>query len=129
MKTITLILVLAFSLTSINCNNHAAEVKAFANQRSEVVLQMCETIDANPTEAGIDEARKIFDARKADLKTKWDALQKAKLDLYASKPILDAEIFDNKMWDDVRSKNIMKIYPINKKFYALKSDFDATFKN
>lgn len=128
MKTITLVLVLAFCLVSIGCNNHAAEVTAFANERSEVVAQMCQTIEANPTEAGIDEARKIFNARKADLKAKWDAVQKANLDLNAKLPIMKAESFDIELWLNVYDKNVMKLYPIQEKFYALKSDFDATFK-
>ena len=128
MKTITLLLVLAFCLASISCNNHTAEVTAFANERSEVNAKMCQTIEANPTEAGIDEARKIFDARKTDLKAKWVAIQKANLDLNAKKPILDAQIFDSELWLKVYDKNAMKLYPIQEKFWALKADFDATFK-
>ena len=128
MKTITLLLVLALCLVSISCKNHAAEVTAFANEKSEVVTQMSQKIEANPTEAGIDEARKIFDARKTDLKAKWVVIQKANLDLNAKRPIMDAESFDNKLWLNVYDKNAVKLFPIKEKFYALKTDFDATFK-
>jgi hypothetical protein len=125
MKTITLLLVLAFCLVFVSCNNHTAEVTAFANERSEVVAQMCQTINANPSEAGIDQARKIFDERKPGLQTKWDAIKKANLGLNAMKPILDAQVSDHKMWDDVREKNIERILPIQKKFYSLVNDFNA----
>jgi hypothetical protein len=132
MKTITLLLVLAFCLVSTGCNRHTEEVKTFINGRSEVVAQMCTRMDASPNAAGIGEARKIFEARKADLKAKWDAIHKANIsfDLYAT--ILKSSVFDDKMFHAVREKNAFKTSSwdkaVEEKFYALKTDFDSTFK-
>ncbi len=109
MKTITLLLVLAFCLVSIGCNRHAEEVKTFINERSEVVAQMCTKLDASPNAAGIDEARNIFDARKADLKAKWDAIQKANISFDLSTKIDEGKVFDNNMFDAVQKKNAFKM--------------------
>lgn len=132
MKTITLLLVLAFCLVSIGCNRHAKEVETFINERSEVVAQMCTKMDASPNAAGIDEARKIFDARKADLKAKWDAIQKANINFDLNTKIDQGEVFDNDMFTAVRDKNAFKVPSwdggVEKKFYTLMADFDAPFK-
>ena len=132
MKTITLLLVLAFCLVSIGCNRHAEEVKTFINERSEVVAQMCTRMDASPNAAGMDEARKIFDARKADLKAKWDAIQKAKISFDLNTTILKSSSFDDNMFAAVREKNAFKTSSwdseVDKNFYALHTDFDSTFK-
>jgi|SRR5215212_1656936 len=142
MKTITLLLVLAFCLVSIGCNRHTEEVKTFINARSEVVAQMCTKLDASPNAAGIDEARKIFDARKADLNAKWDAIQKANISFDLKTTIMKSDVFDDNMFAAVREKNAFKTSydkagipkgvswdkAVEEKFYALKTDFDSTFK-
>jgi len=142
MKTITLLLVLAFCLVSTGCNRHTEEVKTFINGRSEVVAQMCTRMDASPNAAGIGEARKIFEARKADLKTKWDAIQKANISFDLKTTILKSSMFDNNMFSAVREKNAFKTSydesgvskgvswdkAVEEKFYALITDFDSTFK-
>jgi outer membrane murein-binding lipoprotein Lpp len=40
--------------------------------------EMVKKIDASPTAAGVDEAQKLFDARKPDLKSKWDGIKGAR---------------------------------------------------
>jgi len=66
------------------------------------------------------------------LKAKWDAIQKANIsfDLYAT--ILKSSVFDNNMFFAVREKNAFKTSSwdkaVEEKFYALKTDFDSTFK-
>jgi uncharacterized protein YabN with tetrapyrrole methylase and pyrophosphatase domain len=142
MKTITLLLVLAFCLVSIGCNRHTEEVKTFINERSEVVAQMCTRMDASPNAAGIDDARKTFDARKADLKAKWDAIKKANVSFDLNTTIMKSNVFDNNMLAAIREKNAFQMSydkagipkgvswdkGVEEKFYALLKDFHSTFE-
>ena len=93
---------------------------------------MCTRMDASPNAAGIGEARKIFEARKADLKAKWDAIQKANIGFDLKTTILKSSVFDNNMFHAVREKNAFKTSSwdkaVEEKFYSLKTDFDSTFK-
>ena len=80
MKTVTLLLVLAFCLTFIGCgriHGPVEEVNAFADEKEEVLSQMGKKLEANPTEAGVDEARKVFEAKKDSLKAKKEAIKTA----------------------------------------------------
>lgn len=80
MKKVTLLLVLAFCLTFIGCGRiygPVEEVKAFADETEEVISEMGKKLEANPTEAGVDEARKILDAKKESLKAKKEAISAA----------------------------------------------------
>ena len=76
-KTGTLLLVMAFCLV-IGCGRVYGPVelaKAFAEEKEEVITQMGKKLEANPTEAGVDEARKVFEAKKESLKAKRDAIK------------------------------------------------------
>ena len=80
MKNTTLLLVFAFCLALIGCKQiygPVEEVKAFADEKEEVLSQMAKTLDANPTEVGLEEARKIFEAKKESLKAKKAAIKAA----------------------------------------------------
>jgi hypothetical protein len=63
----TLLLVSAFCLVSAGCSGPVEEVKAFINAKDDLILQISKKLEANPTEAGVDEARKVFEAKKEDL--------------------------------------------------------------
>lgn len=80
MKRIKLLLVFAFCLTLIGCgriNGPVEEVKAFADEKEEVLSQMGKKLEGNPTEAGVDDARQEFEAKKESLKTKKEAIKAA----------------------------------------------------
>src|SRR4028118_1769506 len=80
MKTITLLLVLAFCLMFIACGRiqgPVEQVKAFADEKEDVISQMGKKLEANPTEAGVDETRKVFEAKKDSLKAKKEAIKAA----------------------------------------------------
>jgi len=80
MKRIKLLLGFAFCLTLIGCGRiqgPVEEVKVFADEKEEVLLQMGKKLEANPTEAGVDEARKVFEAKKDSLKAKKEAIKAA----------------------------------------------------
>lgn len=76
MKKITVFLLLIFCLGMTGCSKDA-EIEAFIKEMDGVTKDIVSKIDANPTAAGVDEAQKAFDARKADLKSKWDAIKDA----------------------------------------------------
>jgi hypothetical protein len=79
-KTITLLLIFAFCLTLIGCGRiygPVKEAKALADEKEDVLTQMSRTLETNPTEAGVDEARKVFEAHKESLKAKRDAVKAA----------------------------------------------------
>ena len=52
-------------------------MNAFADEKEAVLTEMSKKIAANPTEAGIDEARKVFEAKKDSIKTKKDDIKAA----------------------------------------------------
>lgn len=131
MKTITLLLVLASCLVAVGCNRHSKEVNTFITERSEVLGQMLDKIDASPNQAGIDEARKIFDARKADLKAKWDAIPRGHLSSDDALDMAKSNSSDINLWISVQQKSAHQKQwdnAVDKKFYALQEDFDSTFK-
>ena len=75
-RIFSLLLVSAFCLIFVGCGRiygPTEEVKAFADEKEEVVVQIGKKLDANPTEAGIDEARKILAGKKDSLKAKKQA--------------------------------------------------------
>lgn len=80
MKKTAFLLGLTVCLTAFGCKSiygPVKEVRAFAEEKEEVISQMGKKLEANPTEAGVDEARKIFEAKKESLKAKRHAIDSA----------------------------------------------------
>ncbi|MGB7203672.1 MAG: hypothetical protein WBD16_15610 [Pyrinomonadaceae bacterium] len=78
MKTVILLLALATCMAFAGCGYVYGPVKeseAFANDKADVIEQMIKKIQASPTVAGVDEARKIFEAKKAGLIARRDAIK------------------------------------------------------
>ena len=69
-------IVVAFCLGLTACSKDA-EVNAFITEFDSTTKELISKIDANPTAAGIDDAQKAFDGKKAGLKVKWDAIKDA----------------------------------------------------
>jgi len=135
MKTITLLLVSAFCLTFIGCGRiygPIEEVNAFADEKEEVLLQMGKKLEANPTEAGVDEARKVFEAKKDSLKAKKEAIKAAPQginnDWYSL--LLKTESRHNEMLRGIGVKFTVACYSdqCRNKWKALEKDFDETVK-
>ena len=118
---------------SVGCKKSVEEVRTFVNERSDLIVQMCKKVDEDPTETGVDEARKLFDAKKGGLKAKWDAIEKAQLSRSggAVKLLMHSAVFDNKTWGDVVMRNITKPnFALTKeKLSLLRKDFEATLHN
>ena len=89
-----------------------AEVNAFITENHAVIEDIVKKIDANPSEAGVDEAQKSFDAKKAGLKTKWDAIKDARGAQVSSdvqKKLNDSVAADMKMLQDIQTKHASKL--------------------
>jgi DNA-directed RNA polymerase len=77
MKRIALFISILFvTLGSTACSKDA-EVNAFINEFDSATKELVDKINANPTSAGIDDARKTFESRKPQLKAKWDEIKTA----------------------------------------------------
>jgi uncharacterized lipoprotein NlpE involved in copper resistance len=111
MKKVTLFLLVVFCLTLVGCNKDA-EFEAFISENHAVIDDIVKKVDANPTEAGVDEAQKSFDSKKAGLKTKWDAIKEARgmqVSEAVTKKLTDSMTSDMKMLTDVQQKNSQKL--------------------
>ncbi len=128
-------MVFAFSLTFIGCGRiygPVDEVKAFADEKEEAISQMGKKLEANPTEAGVDEARKIFEAKKGSLQAKKEAIKAAPQginnDWYSL--LLKTEARHNEMLNDIGIKFSVTCYSeqCRNKWKALEKDFEETVK-
>ncbi len=132
MKKATLFLIAMLCVSMAGCNKDS-EIDAFVTEFDAVTNHITTTIDANPSAAGIDEAQKAFDAKKASLKAKWDGIKDAvgmQVSADAKKRLEDSVAKNMKAIMDVSTKNMMKL-AIDKdasaKFKTLLSDYNSTF--
>lgn len=111
MKKVTLFLLVVFCLGLTGCSKDA-EIEAFITENHSVISDIVQKIDANPSEAGVDEAQKSFDAKKAGLKAKWDAIKGARgvqVSAETTKKLTESMTGDMKMLTDVQQKNSQKL--------------------
>src|SRR5688500_16909315 len=73
MKATMSLLVLGICLVSVGCRGSVEATKAYLDEKDNLLMQISKTLEANPSEAGVDEARKMFEAKKGDLKAKYEA--------------------------------------------------------
>jgi hypothetical protein len=138
MKIITLLFVLAFCLTIIGCGKiygPVEEARAFADEKEDVLSQMGKKLEANPTEAGVDEARKIFEAKKESLKAKKEAIKAAPQGINSDWQTLLNKTEDrhNEMLAAIATKFAVACWtvecsPAKEKLSALEKDFKETVK-
>jgi hypothetical protein len=111
MKKIALFLMVVFCLGLTACSKDA-EVNAFIAENHAVIEDIVKKIDANPSEDGVDEAQKSFDAKKAGLKAKWEAIKDARgmqVSADVTKKLNDSVAADMKMLQDVQTKHASKL--------------------
>ena len=132
MNKLSLLLIAALCVSLAGCSKDA-EVNAFITEFDATTKEIVAKIDANPSAAGMDEAQKAFDAKKASLKTKWDAIKTARgiqVSAETKKKLEDSVAENMKALTDVSSKNMMKL-AMDKdavtKFQKLMADYSATF--
>lgn len=132
MKKIVLFLLIASCMFLMGCSKDA-EINAFADELDAVTKEVAAKIDANPSAAGVDEAQKAFDAKKASLKGKWDGIKDAvgfQVGADAKKRLETSIVNNGKVLTDVFSKNMMKLATdkaAGDKFQALLKDYQGTF--
>ena len=73
MKATMLFLVLGICLLSVGCRGSVEATKAYLDEKDNLLMQLSKTLEANPSEAGVDEARRMFEAKKGELKAKYEA--------------------------------------------------------
>ena len=126
MKTIASFLVLGFCLIVVACGGPVKELDDYLNLRDEIVLQMDKKIEANPNKAGVDEARKVYESKKDDLKAKCGALKDKKLSSDQTQRMLDHPLAINKKLDITRGR--IKDTDAMLEFTKLTNDFNGTCK-
>jgi hypothetical protein len=126
MKKFALLLLIACCFCLAGCSKDA-EINAFIADLDSTTDEMVKKIDANPGSAGVDEAQKIFDARKTGLKAKWDGIKDVmgmQVSAGVKKNLEDSVIKDRNDLKSVPAKNAMK--------FAMDKDaltkFEALFK-
>lgn len=100
MKATMLLLVLGICLASVGCRGSVEATKAYLDEKNNLLLQISKTLEANPSEAGVDEARKIFEAKRGDLKAKYEATKKESGE--STRMIVENGDTQNKMLLEVR---------------------------
>jgi hypothetical protein len=132
MKKITSLLIAVFCLSLAGCSKDA-DINAFITEFDAATSEIVSKIDANPTAAGIDEAQKAFDGKKASLKAKWDGIKGAvgfQVGADTKKKLEDSVSKNMKALTDVSIKNAMKMASDKEavtKFKALLTDYQSTF--
>lgn len=110
-----------------------AEIDAFITEFDAATKDIVAKIDANPSAAGIDEAQKSFDSKKASLRTKWDGIKDAvgmQVSADTKKKLEDSVTNNMKSLMDVSMKHAMKMAmdkDASAKFQALLKDYQSTF--
>jgi len=133
MKKITLFLIAVFCLSLAGCSKDA-EINAFITEFESTTKEMTSKIDADPSADGIAAAQKAFDAKKAGLKTKWDAIKDAvgfQVSADTKKKLEDSVTNNMKALGDVATKNATKMAESEgavDKFTALMKDFQSIFE-
>jgi len=110
MKSLCTTLVLAFCLASAGCGRiygPVEEVKAFIYEKQDTILEISKKLEANPTEAGVEEARKAFEARVARLQAKKRAIRERPQGVLKAdwrQQLVQSDINDTQLFDLIKEK-------------------------
>ena len=131
--TFALGLVVLFCLTFVGCSKDA-EINSFLTEWETATNEIVQKIDANPSSAGVDEARKTWDEKKAGLKAKWDNVKDARgfqVSQDTQKKMEESAQKNVTALTGVMSKNAVKL-AMDKgaadKFRKLMEDYGNTFR-
>jgi hypothetical protein len=138
MKATILLLVLGACLVAVGCKGPVEEVKAFLNEKDDLLAQIAKKLETNPSEAGVDEARKLFEAKKGDLKAKSDDLKQKHLEKYGdlTSMMLEDAVNEGKILMQIsaefslacpKAHSYEQCEPAQKKLSALEKDFKDAF--
>jgi len=126
MRKIALVFVSTLCLATLACHGAIKkEVKAYIDEKDDLILQIGKAIEANPTDAGVVEARKIFETKKANLKTKRLEIFKKDIPFDLVQLMLNSNVSDGNMFDAIGSK--LQDVNANENFTKLRNEFNADF--
>jgi hypothetical protein len=132
MKKLTLFLMAMLCLGLASCSKDA-EINAFITELDAVTKDITTKIDANPSAAGVDEAQKSFDSKKASLTEKWNGIKDAvgmQVSADTKKKLEDSVTNNMKSLMEVSTKHMMKLATdkdASTKFQKLITDYQTTF--
>jgi hypothetical protein len=126
MKTVVLFVILVVCLTFLACGGPVKELDDYISAHEEIIQQMDKKIEANPTKAGVDEARKVYESKKDDLKAKCAAVRDKKLSGDQTQKMLNSAVTRGKMLDMVEAR--ITDAEASTEFTKLINDFNATCK-
>ena len=128
---ILILTVLAFS--ACGGVNKDAEVTAFVTDVDKVTSEITTKVNTNPSAAGVDEAQKILDAKKADLKARYDKLKELRgyeLSEPVMKKLTDSISKNMESVANLQIQNVEKTVEdeaFGKKMNKLYTDYNAIF--
>ena len=126
MKSVALFVILSACLTLVACGGPVKELEDYINVQEEIILQMDKKIEANPTKAGVDEARKVYESKKDDLKAKCAAVNAKKLSGDQTQRMMDSAVTRGKMLEKVSQR--IKDIDASLEFTKLINEFNGTCK-
>ena len=71
-------LLLALAVTALAGCKKDDEINAVLADFDSFTKELVKKVDAQPTAAGVDDAQKFLDSKKADLTAKWDSIKSAR---------------------------------------------------
>ena len=111
------------------------EVKALINEKDDVILQISKKIEDSPNEAGVDAARKVFNASKDGLKIKRKAIDEKPPGMNSDwmSMLLESNARDTKMFEAISSKFAVACWQVEcesarAKLSQLEKDFKEVVK-
>lgn len=78
MKKAALCLVFVMSLMFAGCGSKDAEINTFITDSDKLAVEIVQKVKEDPTSKGVDEAQKLLDGKKADLRKQYDVLKTAR---------------------------------------------------
>lgn len=134
MKSTILGLLILTVLAFAGCSaNKDAEVKTFVTEVDKITNEITTKINSNPTAAGVEEAQKVLDGKKSDLKSRYDKLKELR-GFELSEPVMksftDSISKNMESIADLQIKNAEKTVTdeaFGKKLNKLYTDYNAIF--
>ena len=111
------------------------QVKALMEEKAEVISQIDKKIEESPNEAGVDAARKVFEARKDSLRTKRKAIRDSPQGMNSDwqSMLWESDARDLKSFQSISTRLAVACWqvecaPAKEKFSQLETDFKDTVK-
>lgn len=126
MKILILFVVISTCMTLLACGGSDKELNDYITVHEETILQMDKKIEANPTKAGVEEARKVYESKKDDIKAKCAAVSSKNLSSDQTQRMLDSAVARSKMLEKVKDR--IKDTDASVEFTLLMIEFNGTCK-